>query len=483
MIQNKNQPQAESLSLGPPRLWIEHCGLTTGESMLDSGKDMAGEYAYFDALLLFPKQIMRFEAEEVVGREKEILQLFEEFVCQPWFNALGDAIEAQAWRAIQEKYSIPLPLVLCALSYELGAQSHEIEPRLHFHSAPALWAARYPSVYLWDRKKREGWIVGADHRSIEALKVRILQAHDSMNHTDDQSKDEGDFHGSCFEPQCTFETYQERFNRLQDRLLDGDIYQMNLTIPLSFKLPEQTESISIFKKMWAVNSGQFNMLIQLDADQSILSLSPERLVKWDREVDHDDEERYIETAPIKGTRPRRSEPKLDQKERDELVSCLKDQAEHVMILDLERNDLGRICKSGSVQVVMDREIRSYATVHHLVSVVRGQLLPNQKLSDILKAIFPGGSVTGAPKRRAMALIRRLEFGPRGIYCGALGYIDPLGGGDLNLPIRTLVKNKDTLLYHSGGGVVIDSSAQGEWDELWVKTIGFERGLTQATDEQ
>ena len=234
-------------------------------------------------------------------------------------------------------------------------------------------------------------------------------------------------------------------------------------------------SLSIFQEVWPINSGQFSALVLFDQDRSVLSFSPERLVKWSFSQDQS-QSSLIETAPIKGTRPRHHDLRADSEELKDLKMSVKDQAEHVMILDLERNDLGRICKSGSVKVTQDRVARSYATVHHLVSVVQGELLDNVSLSDILCAVFPGGSVTGAPKKRAMELIRKLEFSPRGIYCGALGYLDPLGGGDLNLPIRTIFLNKDHMEYHSGGGIVADSSAAGEWSELWVKTKGFEKAL-------
>ena len=282
-------------------------------------------------------------------------------------------------------------------------------------------------------------------------------------------------------PECTFEEYQQSFNRLQEAILDGEVYQMNLTVALKQHLRLCCDPIELFQQIWSVNSGQFSALLRLDQQKSLLSFSPERLVKWSRS-NQQDQASWIETAPIKGTRPRRAQAQADTEELHDLQTSIKDRAEHVMILDLERNDLGQICKSGSVQVTQNQVARSYATVHHLVSVIKGELLDHVTLIDILAAVFPGGSVTGAPKKRAMDLIRELEYSPRGIYCGALGYFDPLGGGDLNLPIRTIFLDEDQVEYHSGGGIVADSSAQGEWDELWVKTKGFEKALFPKYDD-
>jgi anthranilate/para-aminobenzoate synthase component I len=270
-------------------------------------------------------------------------------------------------------------------------------------------------------------------------------------------------------------TYRGSIDTIQQHLSEGDIYQLNLTLGLTAKLVDEVTIEEVFTRLRDANSGQFGGLFRFDESRAAICLSPERLAVWG-EPHPSGSGRLIETAPIKGTRPKSNDPDQDLAERESLLKSEKDQAEHVMILDLERNDLGRICETGSVEVVVDRELRSYTTVHHLVSVVRGQLRSEVGLKEILKAIFPGGSVTGAPKLRAMETIRELEVGPRGIYCGALGYLDPRGGGDLNIPIRTALIHGQHFTYHSGGGIVADSTATGEWEELWVKTRGVQRGL-------
>jgi para-aminobenzoate synthetase component 1 len=202
----------------------------------------------------------------------------------------------------------------------------------------------------------------------------------------------------------------------------------------------------------------------------VLSNSPERFLRvlGDR----------IETCPIKGTRPRGRTAEEDAWLAKDLVNSEKDRAEHVMIVDLERNDLGRICRHGSVVVERMAELRSFPTVFHLVSSVQGQLHDPRDWAGILRATFPGGSITGAPKLRAMEIIEELEPARRGIYTGALGYFDAAGGFDLSIAIRTAVARRDRLSLHLGAGIVADSDAHAElletrdkgraFAELWEK---------------
>ena len=473
--QDMAKPIIKSLDLGSPQTFLEHVNLRLGESLFDSGASQSSEYADFDALLLCPESTLCVETKDCIGRETEAIKQLEAFVSQSWYNSNKQAISSEAWQEAQQQLEGAIPLISCAISYELGAQAHGVKPQQCTHAAPALWATRYKAVYIWLRQKQKAWLVATDRQAYEASKLRILEAHASLlTKQDSYSLNDGS-EEKGFVPECTFEKYEQGFEELQESILDGEVYQMNFTIALKQECPIRHTPSSLFQQIWPINSGQFSSLILFDQERSLLSFSPERLVKWS--FGHDQSQpSWIETAPIKGTRPRQTDLKADLEELNELKRSVKDQAEHVMILDLERNDLGQICKSGSVKVTQDRVARSYATVHHLVSVVRGELLDEVRLSNILQAVFPGGSVTGAPKKRAMDLIKELEFSPRGIYCGALGYLDPLGGGDLNLPIRTIFLNKDQMEYHSGGGVVADSSAAGEWSELWVKTKGFEKAL-------
>jgi len=178
--------------------------------------------------------------------------------------------------------------------------------------------------------------------------------------------------------------------------------------------------------------------------------------------------RQITTQPIKGTRRRGHTPDEDRRLRTELRTDPKERAEHIMIVDLERNDLGRICRAGTVQVRDLSQIRSYPTLHHMVSTVEGQLEGDLRVSDMVRATFPGGSITGAPKIRAMEIIDALEPNARGIYTGALGLIDGAGDMHLSLPIRTAITAGGTIYYGAGGGIVVDSDADTEYAESLLK---------------
>ncbi len=207
-----------------------------------------------------------------------------------------------------------------------------------------------------------------------------------------------------------------------------------------------------------------------DRQQGILSLSPERFLRCDADG-------RVETRPIKGTRPRGTNPAEDRRLADELSASLKDRAENVMIVDLLRNDLGRVCRPGSVRVPQLCGLESYANVHHLVSVVCGQLAEGRRALDLLAAAFPGGSITGAPKVRAMQIIDELEPSRRSIYCGSLGYVDVRGQMDTSIAIRTAVADGGQLHLWGGGGLVADSDVEAEYAETLAKI----RHLMQALE--
>ncbi|HEY4395628.1 MAG TPA: anthranilate synthase component I family protein, partial [Polyangia bacterium] len=198
---------------------------------------------------------------------------------------------------------------------------------------------------------------------------------------------------------------------------------------------------------------------------TILGNSPERFLSLG--IDG-----TVETRPIKGTRPRGADTATDRQIAAELTRAPKDRAEHVMIVDLERNDLGRVCRPGSVEVARLAEVVSLPTVHHLVSTVRGRRRPEIGLAALLAATFPGGSVTGAPKRRAMQIIDELEPAPRGAYTGATGWLGAAGDLDLAIAIRTAVLRAGTLEVSVGGGIVADSTPEGELGETEVKARAF-----------
>ena len=256
-----------------------------------------------------------------------------------------------------------------------------------------------------------------------------------------------------------FDEYSKKIDQIKTYLKNGDVYQINFTdfkkIKSTFK---NSFDLYLFLREYAKpQEGFFLNTTNFD----ILSLSPESLIKV--------KNRKIYTAPIKGTRPRSEFCKQDQALKKELQESKKDQAEHLMIVDLLRNDLGKICDIGSIKVNNLYNIKSFETIHHMVTDIQGKLKPSTLEIDIIKALFPGGSITGAPKESAMSIIDNLEKSIRRIYTGTAGYIKSNGDMSFNICIRTLLKIGETYEYGVGGGIVWDSNPKMEWDEAHQKS--------------
>lgn len=251
--------------------------------------------------------------------------------------------------------------------------------------------------------------------------------------------------------------YAASFERVQDYLRAGDCYQINLT--LRFNARFSGCLWQAYRQLSANNKAPFSAFIRLPS-ATILSLSPERFIALNG--------RRVETKPIKGTRPRGRTAAQDQQLANELQAAPKDRAENLMIVDLLRNDIGRVCVPGSVKVPSLFAIESFAAVHHLVSTITGELNPDLSGADLLAATFPGGSITGAPKVRAMEIIEELESHRRHAYCGSIGYISSHGRMDTSITIRTLVAELDQLYCWAGGGIVADSKVDDEYQELLDK---------------
>ncbi len=261
--------------------------------------------------------------------------------------------------------------------------------------------------------------------------------------------------------------YATAFARIKRYLKEGDCYQINLT--QRFVSPCQGQPWQAYQVLRQINAAPFSAYLNFP-DAQILSSSPERFLKLT--------DGAVETKPIKGTRPRKALAEDDQAQIDDLLSSSKDRAENVMIVDLLRNDIGKSCVDGSVRVPNLFALESYATVHHLVSTVTGQLAPDQHAVDLLRSCFPGGSITGAPKIRAMEIIEELEPHRRGVYCGAIGYIGFDGNMDTNIAIRTLVHNHGTIRFWAGGGIVNDSVLEEEYQECFDKAAALLQLLQQ-----
>ncbi len=267
----------------------------------------------------------------------------------------------------------------------------------------------------------------------------------------------------------TRESYGRAFRRIHQYIRDGDCYQVNLA--QRFSAEATGDPWLAYQALRVINPAPFSAYLSTPYAQ-VLSSSPERFLRVDQGL--------VETKPIKGTRPRAGHPRLDAELAEQLRLSEKDRAENVMIVDLLRNDLSKNCLPGSVKVPRLFEIESYATVHHLVSTVTGRLKAGSDSIELLRGAFPGGSITGAPKLRAMQIIDEVERARRGVYCGAIGYIGFDGGMDTNIAIRTLTVSHGSVRFWAGGGIVADSQAEAEYQESFDKANALLRLLRQCS---
>lgn len=315
-------------------------------------------------------------------------------------------------------------------------------------------------IYRWavvvDHVKKESWLIGNESPNYDWDRlIELFSALPVKSSTD---------------PFTVLETpksninkviYEQAFEKIKAYLIEGDCYQINLA--QRFFSPCAGNPWSAYQVLREINPAPFSAYLNLP-DVQILSSSPERFLK----VTNGE----VETKPIKGTRPRFKDQRENNKQIADLMASKKDQAENVMIVDLLRNDISKNCKEGSVKVPKLFDVESFATVHHLVSTVTGILAEGQHALDLLRNCFPGGSITGAPKIRAMEIIEELEPNRRGIYCGAIGYIGFDGNMDTNIAIRTLVHSDNTIRFWAGGGIVYDSVMEDEYQESYDKAAAL-----------
>ena len=305
----------------------------------------------------------------------------------------------------------------------------------------------YREMLVFDHADESWWEIGR-------LSAELREPHDAPFAI-------GDFHAST-----SREGFMRSVERAKEWIAAGDIYQVNLAH--SFEANINGGSLfPLYLSLRENSPAPMAAWLALD-DREILSSSPETFLKISG--------CGIETKPIKGTRPRFHDPDEDRRSAYELQTSAKEIAELVMITDLLRNDLGQVCEFGSVEVSEMLQLETLAQVHHLVSTVRGTLRADINVIEALAACFPGGSITGAPKKRAMEIIRELENSPRGIYCGAVGWLGFNGESSFNIAIRTLVRNKERLSYHVGAGIVADSDPEKEYEETLHKAAGIRAGL-------
>jgi len=275
--------------------------------------------------------------------------------------------------------------------------------------------------------------------------------------------DDGDSFSASGGVQCPFDrdSYCRAVEKVINYIRAGDIYQVNLS--QRFSIPFAGSPLALYKKLTGINPAPFAALLEWP-EAALVSASPERFLRL--------EQSQVESRPIKGTRPRGKTPAADQLLRDELWASAKDRAELTMIVDLVRNDLGRVSQAGSVRVPELFRLEKYATVWHLVATIISRLQAGRDSIDLLRAAFPGGSITGAPKIRAMEIIEELEPVRRGVYTGSIGYIGFDGRMDLSIVIRTLVIRQGTAHIQVGGGITMDSDPAAEYQETLDKALAL-----------
>ncbi len=366
------------------------------------------------------------------------------------------------------------------LSYDL---KNEIErlPRIAKDDLNLpLWRfAWYDGIVIYDHSQGNYWITacGIDEDGIchtELAKARIQRLEQILypfvvreQLSTEEKLDAWEYLPySTIEPSVTREQYLADLQRVIDYIYAGDIYQTNLT--QRFSMNWGGDAWNLYSQLHRQNPAPFAAFLPYP-DFQVLCSSPERFIR----IQSDGQ---IETRPIKGTRPREKSPSADQLRAVELQNSAKDRAELTMIIDLERNDIGRICRFGTVKVPDLIRLEKYPTVWHLVSTVTGQLLPGLKPSDILRAVFPGGSITGAPKIRAMEIVEEIEPHTRGIYTGSIGYMGFDGAWDFNIVIRTILLKDGKAYIHVGGGIVADSKPEDEYNETLHKAKALFRVL-------
>jgi anthranilate synthase component 1 len=261
--------------------------------------------------------------------------------------------------------------------------------------------------------------------------------------------------------------FLQAVQRALEYIAAGDVYQTNLSRRWRVEAPPSLDPVAIYRHLRETNPSPFAALLRI-GDFALLSSSPERLVSIRGDL--------IETRPIAGTRPRGATPADDAVLIRSLLENEKERAEHIMLIDLERNDLGRVSVAGSVKVDEYMTVETYAHVHHIVSNVSGRLRPDASPIDVIRALFPGGTITGCPKVRCMQIIAELERCGRGAYTGSIGYLNRDGGCDLNILIRTMTAHGATLSFRAGAGIVADSIAGQELAETRAKAEGLLRAL-------
>lgn len=355
--------------------------------------------------------------------------------------------------------------VVALLGYELGSAVERLPPpHPDDLGLPDLWAARFDTIAAFDMQDRRAWVIStAGEAAAWAFAARL----------GNEPPPPPAAVPVPWRPERRREEHEAAVAAAIDYINAGDIFQANITQRFLADLPPGLPVFDLYRRLRALSPAPFAAFLNLGEGAAVASASPERFLRLDADG-------RVETRPIKGTRPRRADPAADADEAAALLGSGKDRAENLMIVDLLRNDIGRVCRVGSVRVPVLCGLESFASVHHLVSVVEGRLASGHGPVDLLCACFPGGSVTGAPKVRAMEVIAELEPARRGPYCGSIAWLGADGAMDSSIVIRTLCLGASgRMAAQAGGGIVADSDPAAEYEESLTKAAALLRSLAAA----
>jgi len=406
----------------------------------------SSDSSHFDILFAFPQETLTLSnKEELSGYSETEGNDFLKNLSHWWQSQRNSSIECET-----------LPFNggwFLYLGYELAKQ---VEPHLKLKApaTPIAYATRIPAAIIYNHQTDctyyfcEKYFDYLKQLKKDAEQNGSLSSNNSFVIDNIHEEEENQ--------------YLNSIKKVKQYIIDGDVFQANLS--RLWKAEDVTvNAVELYQKLRESNPAPFSGLAVHD-NFSIISSSPERLIS----VKHG----RAETRPIAGTRRREHDKEKDSALKEELIAHPKERAEHIMLIDLERNDLGRICVPGSIKVDELMVLESYAHVHHIVSNVCGQLKDNILPGDVIKAVFPGGTITGCPKVRCMEIISELETEARGAYTGSMGYLNHNGDMDINILIRTMTLENNTLSFRAGAGLVADSVAQSELEETRHKARGM-----------
>lgn len=376
----------------------------------------------------------------------------------------GDYINGDSFEILEElineyklQYESEIPFLAGAIgyiSYDTGKMLEKLpDTAAADFNIPDMRFVFYKNIIIFDLQNNKKYISDllGNYDTINNI-IEKINCGKKIDEVTELKESNNEFY-SNFEK----EEYKKAVSKMKDYIVSGHVYIANMT--QRFWCNNNEESFEIYKKLRSINKAPFSAYLNFQ-DFQVISSSPERFIQV--------KEKKAHTRPIKGTRPRGTTLKEDEKNKLELINSEKDKAELLMVVDLERNDFSKVCKPHSVKVTENFSLEEYATVFHLVSTVEGQLKDEVSSVKCIKECFPGGSITGTPKIRAMEIIEELEGVKRNIYTGAIGYFDFRGNTDFNIAIRTIVKKDNKAYFGVGGGITYDSIEEDEYNETLDK---------------